>query len=171
MEFPYGLGTVYKQHKGRCKCIEKQVHMWEGRVVSSREMDRVKSLELTKGHTATAKHRDLVTCYCMLHDNCRYLSASTWTPHLQSTSTHRDGLLLSQGLAATFSAGDVFDLSNFSHAAKRLRLSTDAVNLTCSCNLHQYFHSVSALICSQTLFSDLRKAKLFSVHLWIHTQC
>lgn len=66
MEFPYGLGTVYKQHKGRCKCIEKQVHMWEGRVVSSREMDRVKSLELTKGHTATAKHRDLVTCYCMI---------------------------------------------------------------------------------------------------------
>lgn len=66
MEFPHGLGTAYEQHEGRCKCIKKEVHMWEYRVMSSREMDRAKSLEFITGHIVAAKHKDLVTCYCMI---------------------------------------------------------------------------------------------------------
>lgn len=94
-----------------------------------------------------------------------YLSVSMWPFNLQSISIHRDLLLLSYGFAATFPAGEVFHLSNFSHGAKRLKFSIDRVDATCSSYLYQCFHSSYALIFSQTLSSDVEKVKYFSAHL------
>lgn len=161
MEFPYGLGTISEQHEGRCKSkgIEKQACLWEGRVMSRREMDS----EVSGVHNRSYCHcKAQGLSYLLLHDNCWHLIYLL--PHgpfiyraLQSTEMDCCLVRVQQQL----SQQEMYLTYPTFHMQPKKRLSIDAVNLTCSCNLHQYFHSFSALIFSQTLLSDLGKTNYF----------
>lgn len=158
----WNLSAISALQRGSCKCKRYQRLTREkvGRGAAERWQ-----WKLFGGHNNRSY------CYCkawgfsyLFLFLVLYLSASIWPLKLQSISVQK--IYSCSGFAATFPAGeDFFHLYNFSHGAKRLKLSIDRVDLTCSSDLHQYFHSSYALIFSQTLSSDVEKDKYFSAHL------